>query len=203
MLPNCTIVRLLLGCIVHTVLQSEFQPVQNTRLAPNMNVQAPNDEKKSFEFSCVFGGVRLRGAFPDTGAERMPAEVGVEALPPPKMALPDDGAGSGADRRPPPPPMPPVELPLPTPLPSPPLPNFAAIRALASSRSRVCRITYWLSDSPVNRSTPLRSSPGKPVASCNDPLDDSRDGELLPKGLVLPRSPFPGAPPDVSDPKPW
>lgn len=49
---------------------------------------------------------------------------------------------------------------------NPPPPNLAAMRARASSRRRVCRITYCVSDSPVNRSTPLRSSPGSPGASC-------------------------------------
>ena len=47
----------------------------------------------------------------------------------------------------------------------PPPPNFAAIRALASSRSLVCLITYCSSVSPVSRSMPLRSSPGAPGAS--------------------------------------
>mmetsp|Transcript_7724 Transcript_7724/g.8813 ORF Transcript_7724/g.8813 Transcript_7724/m.8813 type:complete len:94 (+) Transcript_7724:268-549(+) len=48
-----------------------------------------------------------------------------------------------------------------------PPPNFAAIRAFASSRKRVCLKTYCSSLSPVSLSIPLRSSPGAPGASCN------------------------------------
>jgi len=61
----------------------------------------------------------------------------------------------------------------------PPFPNLAAIRALASSRSLVCRATYCASVSPVNRSIPLRSSPGRPGASCADEDAPEKDVVLL------------------------
>lgn len=51
---------------------------------------------------------------------------------------------------------------------NPPPPNLAAIRAFASSRSLVCRRTYCSSVSPVKRSIPFRSSPGRPVASWSE-----------------------------------
>lgn len=168
---------------------------------------APNVEKKSLLFTWDLGGLlgrgKLVGALPDEGADRMFELCGGGMA---KFIFPLDGADcgtvcDGVDIDP----IPALMLFEPTPVMVALLPNLAAMRARASSRSRVCRITYCSSDSPVNRSIPFRSSPGKPCVSCknaepeplvNDEDDDGGGGRWgdarVPLLLLL----------YVSDPKP-
>mmetsp|Transcript_8597 Transcript_8597/g.15600 ORF Transcript_8597/g.15600 Transcript_8597/m.15600 type:complete len:206 (-) Transcript_8597:644-1261(-) len=71
----------------------------------------------------------------------------------------------------------------------PPPPNFAAIRALASSLNRVCLMTYCSSLSPLSRSIPFTSSPGPGMASPNveaDTLVTAAAGEgIIPAPPIL------------------
>lgn len=137
----------------------------------------PNEAKKSSELrpseEFFRGGVnppeRGAGAVkpPERGAAgAVGAFLLVNFMPPPE-GKPDD---TGADATPPKPPDAGAGVGLKEEEeddtdPIPPPPNFAAMRAFASSRSLVCLMTYCSSVSPVNRSTPFLSSPGKPGAS--------------------------------------
>mmetsp|Transcript_11641 Transcript_11641/g.17921 ORF Transcript_11641/g.17921 Transcript_11641/m.17921 type:complete len:233 (-) Transcript_11641:773-1471(-) len=85
--------------------------------------------------------------FPDDGADIAEAggiRFGCTAFPTPELPTPD----------------------------MPPPPNLAAMRALASSRSLVCLITYCSSLSPLSRSIPLGSSPGPGLASVRVDCED-------------------------------
>mmetsp|Transcript_20539 Transcript_20539/g.32310 ORF Transcript_20539/g.32310 Transcript_20539/m.32310 type:complete len:220 (+) Transcript_20539:1061-1720(+) len=107
--------------------------------------------------------------------------------------FPDDGAALlGAPPMPPPPEPTPPSMPLPMP---PPPPNLAAMRAFASSRNRVCRITYCSSLSPESRSMPLGSSPGPGMASPKVEADMPGAAGAAAGGIVTPAPTRPAPPP--------